>query len=348
MSSLLGRLSSSAIAILPAPLQYRALQRQQILELGKGCGFEKVVELDQSAREELHWWVQNLRLSNGKRILLQKPQLVISSDASMKGWGAFCQGQRTGGPWSMIEKKDHINILEMKAAKFALMTFVLRFPRVKAVHLQMDNMVALAYLSKMGGTKNQLLTLLSNPKIFQKICQARWTPSIDLFASRVSHQLPAYMSWKLDPFSKGRDAFQVQWTEMEGYAFPPFSLITRVLKKVQVEFATVLLITPVWQTQPWYPKALEMSIKNPILIPKQRDLLLNPDREAHSLVESNSLQLAVWAISGKVCLQRAFQQGLQNLSQIPEEEAHCRITNRPGESLVAGVVREKLIPFNVL
>jgi len=36
LASLIGRLSSSTIAILPAPLQYRSLQRKQILELASG------------------------------------------------------------------------------------------------------------------------------------------------------------------------------------------------------------------------------------------------------------------------------------------------------------------------
>ena len=44
-----------------------------------------------------------------------------------------------------------------------------------------------------------------NPRIFQKICKYRGTPEIDLFASQISHQLPTYISWKLDLYSQGRD-----------------------------------------------------------------------------------------------------------------------------------------------
>ena len=61
-----------------------------------------------------------------------------------------------------------------------------------------------------------------NPVVFQNLCKSWWTPDIDLFASRVSHQVPAYVSWKLDPYSKGRDAFQTCWTHTKGYAFPHF------------------------------------------------------------------------------------------------------------------------------
>ena len=60
---------------------------------------------------------------NGKTILKRDIDLVIDSDASLIGWGAACQDQRTGGPWSDQEKESHINCLELLAATLALKTF---------------------------------------------------------------------------------------------------------------------------------------------------------------------------------------------------------------------------------
>ena len=76
---------------------------------------------------------------------------------------------------------------------------------------------------------------------------------IDLFASRMSHQLPTYISWKLDPYSQGRDAFQISWINKKRYAFAPFCLIDRVLEKTQSDQATLIVVTPGWKTQSWYP-----------------------------------------------------------------------------------------------
>ena len=90
-------------------------------------------------------------------------------------------------------------------------------------------------------------------KVFQKICRRWELPDVDLFASGISHQVPTYMSWKLDPFNMGREAVQITWTHLKGYAFSPFALIRGALNKVQKEKATLLLITPAWQTQSWYP-----------------------------------------------------------------------------------------------
>ena len=68
--------------------------------------------------------------------------------------GAFCQKTSMGGVWS--QQALHINILELRAAKFVILIFC-RYKKDLAVHVQMDNQAALAYLVKMGGTRNLLI-----------------------------------------------------------------------------------------------------------------------------------------------------------------------------------------------
>lgn len=58
-------------------------------------------------------------------------------------------------------------------------------------------------------------------------------PDMDLFASRISHQLSAYVSWCPDPGAIATDAFYLSWKEYTPYMFPPFSLIPRVLRKMR-------------------------------------------------------------------------------------------------------------------
>ena len=43
------------------------------------------------------------------------PQLIIASDASLKGHRTFCQGHRTRGSWTLLKITSHINVLESKA-----------------------------------------------------------------------------------------------------------------------------------------------------------------------------------------------------------------------------------------
>ena len=57
------------------------------------------------------------------------------------------------------------------------------------------------------------------PTVFHQVCQQFGDPDVDLFASRVSHQIPGYMSLKLDPLCTAVDAMQQDWTHF----YPFFS-----------------------------------------------------------------------------------------------------------------------------
>ena len=70
--------------------------------------------------------------------------------------GAFHQKTSIGGVWSQAEQALDINILELREAKFALLTFC-RYKKDLAVHVQMDNQAALVSLIKMGGTRDLLM-----------------------------------------------------------------------------------------------------------------------------------------------------------------------------------------------
>ena len=60
LTKLLGKLTSTIQAILPAKLQIRFLQQIQIQALRKNMTYESVITLDQQAKEELSWWITNM------------------------------------------------------------------------------------------------------------------------------------------------------------------------------------------------------------------------------------------------------------------------------------------------
>ena len=129
----------------------------------------------------------------------------------------------------------------------------------------------------------------TKPTYFQKDLWSLLDSRQTFFSQEIYHQVPAYLAWKLDKFSKGTDAFQLSSRNLNGYAFPSFCFIGRVLRKDQVENATIILITQAWQAQPWYPKELQMSIHNPVLIPKGSNLLIGLDFQRHYLKKTFSL-----------------------------------------------------------
>ena len=69
-------------------------------------------------------------------------------------WGSLFQRGVNWGKWSEKEENLHINVLEIIAAKFAILTFTKKQSNI-AIHLQIDNKTALSYSLKMGGTHNR-------------------------------------------------------------------------------------------------------------------------------------------------------------------------------------------------
>ena len=152
-----------------------------------------------------------------------------------------------------------------------------------------------------------------SPVAFSKIQLILEPLKVDLFASRLDHQLSQYISWRPDPGAMTTDAFQTPWASLQGYAFPPFVLLGRVLAKVRKGQEAIVLVTPLWQAESWYPILLNMLIDNPRGIRSFRDLLQDPQGDLDPLVQQGSLQLVAWKISGRSWLVRDFQKRLPRL-----------------------------------
>ena len=171
--------------------------------------------------------------------------------------------------------------------------------------------------------ESRVLTNSSNWKLILNLFQAilkTWGPlEVDLFALRLTFQLSRFVSWKPDPLAIQTDAFTMNWKTIRGYAFPPFALIGRCLRQVMPrKVEQLILITPVWPAQPWYPLLLQLCIYLPILLPLSADLLTK-DNEPHPL---NNLQLAGWKLFAYVSKQRMFQQKLERFCRQHGEETH--------------------------
>ena len=184
----------------------------------------------------------------------------------------------------------------------------------------------------------------AKPEVFNWIVKAMGPCQVDLFATRLNHQLKHYVSWRPDQFAVATDAFLTTWKDQKGYTFPAFALIGKCLQKVQEDRASLLLIAPTWCTQPWYPVQLGLLVSHPLLLPRRVDLFQDPFNRFHPL---RDLQLAAWEMSGDGMQTREYQKELPNSSLQDGAMAQTQHTSLHGLGGVAGVTNGKLILFLV-
>ena len=72
-----------------------------------------------------------------------------------------------------------------------------------------------------------------HPQVFKQICQKWFTPHVDLFATRLNHKLPLYMSLVPDQNVWDIDALNINWSGLTAYAYPPTALLHRVIQKIR-------------------------------------------------------------------------------------------------------------------
>ena len=117
-----------------------------------------------------------------------------------------------------------------------------------------------------------------NPCVYKQVVQRFGTPTIDLFASRLNFQLKPFISWVPDPEASFIDAFTIDWSEYMFYAFPPFSILLHVIKKIEYDGATGILIVPNWPTQVWFPLLRRLLLAEPLMLHWRNDIVTLPFR----------------------------------------------------------------------
>ena len=185
-------------------------------------------------------------------------------------------------------------------------------------------------------------------QIFQSICQRFYTPEVDLFASRLTHQVPKYVSRYPDPGALAVDAFLQDWSKWSCLIHPPVVLLPRILRKIREDQATALVIAPNWSGQPWFPELIQMLVDQPLLLPQFPSLLFLPFQPAEHHLLWQSLHLAVWPSTGVVMKQQAFQRKLLTSCWHQGEQPPRSSTQARGRHGYAGVLNRMRVPFQLL
>ena len=163
-----------------------------------------------------------------------------------------------------------------------------------------------------------------NSSVFQVLQQQMGPLEVDLFASRLTALLPRFYSWCPDPEAEATDAFTQNWALHRGYANPPWCLINRCLGQITQQEARMVLITPRWTTQPWFPVALGMLKDYPRLLPNTPDLVTLSVGKRF-IIARGIPQLIAWPISGVPSHHRDFLQRLQSSYSLPGDQRLTKV-----------------------
>ena len=332
---LMGLMASAIALIRLGRLFMRPFQRwTRSLGVSNTHRFRRVV-VTKCCMMALRQWRSKRFLSEGVSIGLVASRKVITTDASLTGWGATHEGRSAGGVWSEDLRSAHINYLELMAVFLALKHFE---PFVRGCHvlIRTDNTTTMCYINRQGGLHSPVLHGLAQRLILW--CDARL---LSIKASHVPGLLNRgadllsrggcrYDDWSLHPavmdevrlrfghpsvdlFASsedakcplffaikgpaplGLDALAHEWPQGLLYAFPPLSLIPPALERVRNLGLRLILIAPGWGS--WRSEIASLLYDHPWQLPLRRDLLTQAGGEIFHPRPAD-LDLWAWPVKG--------------------------------------------------
>ena len=203
VASLIGSLISSCPGVGYGRLHYRNIERDKINALKSQKGnFEAKMSLSHESLEELAWWIQNVKFQH-RNIQHGSPNTVLFTDASKLGWGAKIQdGRCTNGIWTASEAAMHINILELLAVKFSLMSLLADQTNTH-IRIMSDNTTVVCYINDMGGSKSIECDRLSKAIWYWSIDRNIWLSAAhvpgaqNVSADKLSRHLNLQLEWQV-------------------------------------------------------------------------------------------------------------------------------------------------------
>ena len=346
-----------------------------------------LIPMSDLVRRELQWWCYRPNLLEGVVFPRPRTSHVVTTDASLTGWGGHLLDQEAAGLWTPLEAKEHINLLELWAVERSMTKFEGAL-RGQGVLIQTDNSTVVAYLNKQGGTRSSSLCahairiinwcrarqihlraihiagvtnvladdlsrgrtsgpteLVLSPQVVQTIFQRYYHPVIDLFATAQSKHLPVFCSRYFDSRAFATDALSINWTGMVAYAFPPISLLPRVIEKIQQEDCEVLLVAPYWPKHVWFRPLVDLLAGRPCLLPVLPDLVRGVDQ---SRLPQDHLKWTCWPLSGNDVRRRVFQRELQSSSPGEDDSRRLEHTLSVWRPTSGGAVIEALLQVEPL
>ena len=270
------------------------------------CNYNKKITLSDTIKADLKWWQENISNINNPMNIRKYHKIIFTdasrtgwgaTDGNKKVLGHWTANEKH-------HHINYLELLAIKYALEQIapfesnMNILLRVDNTTAISyinkmggVQLLNYIELSrtiwqwaeqrniflfasYIQSKDNKEADYLSRIQNPdteyslsnEAFYKIKKEFGHPKIDLFASNKNYKCNTYVSRFPDKHAYETDAFTFSWHDLDFYAFPPISLISKTLNKINEDNARGLLVVPDWPNQPWYPMFHSMLERKPIYL----------------------------------------------------------------------------------
>lgn len=264
--------------------------------------WDSLTTLSQPVLDDLNWLYTNMPTLNGTPIVRPSSFPTVTSDASLAGWAATltepgCQLHLVNGLWTAAESLMPIHVLEARAMRLAVASFVDRL-RHRSVLLRGDNSAVIHQVNLGRARCPDLCTevkLLAQyaaiesivllgaswlptelnvlPDLYSRIndiadyqvnlqlfnfSQSRQRCTVDRFASHSNRVLRRFNSLHYHPAAEATNAFSQDWSQDINWIHPPIAILGQVVSFLSQRPAEAVLLVP-HILAPWWPVLVSLA-----------------------------------------------------------------------------------------
>ena len=334
VASFTGLAQSVYLAVPPARFHLRALHDC----LATRQSWSSRVKLSRQALRDLTWWRDLPQKWNGRRIWRSPCTASLHTDASMQGWGGVLNSlQPAHGFWRAAQQTKHITLLELKAVRFSVESF-LKELRGRDVMLWCDNQAVVQVLTNVTSRSPAMMKELRKLwwvldmedislrtryirsaanvwadqlsrreneddwmlgwRYFRQLEQRFGPHTVERFATANNTHLPRFNARFYSPGTEGVDAMARSWENENNFVNPPWSLLGQVAQKLRNERAAATVVAPYWVTATWWTELQDLASEI-LVIPASQDLFLPGARGSSVSVGQPSWDVVIFRVPGR-------------------------------------------------
>ena len=166
-------------------------------------------------------------------------------------------------------------------------------------------------------------------------------PVVDLFASSRTFKVDKYYSTDLtDRRAIGSDGAREKWPPGLRYAFPPPPMIQLTLGQLKLMGGELILITPYWPDQCWFPEVIRMAVIPPRRFKPHKWLLTNATTGEAIPKVMESIKLTAWKLSTGYVGEKGYLMKPRNESSVDGARVPRQVTDQHGMTGVLSAVKK--------